>query len=452
MELDHPLPVHQPAADISLEGSECRVVPGETARFPFVLRTWPEGQSIHDLDVVCENPRFNRSWAHIVGSSDGAFVRHYTLEIHPTDVRRHHYGTYPLLLTWGIPGTLGYAEGRCVLVIRPCVRLTARPALAIRPAGRLSLALENCGDTGLDVSVTLSHHGSSWSKGWEFELGTEDGPFEFSEQFDLPRGASKGEFELTISAEGIPIAQTTVRPPRRPFIARKHIVTAAATVAAVGLASAVAALTGGPGPSLRSQEITFTTAPPAPPAPGSTYAVAATGGGSGNPVTFSIDPPSAAACSISGATVTFRQAGPCVIDANEAGSGTYLAAPQVSQTVTVDSLITQTITFASPGPGVAGQSATLTASGGGSGHQVVFIADASSGAGVCSVSGTTVNYLAAGTCVIDANQAGGGRYLAAPQVSQTVTVTGPSPPPPPPPPPPPTTPPPTTPPPTTPVG
>jgi len=82
----------------------------------------------------------------------------------------------------------------------------------------------------------------------------------------------------------------------------------------------------------------------------------------------------------------------------------------------------------------------------------VFIADASSGAGVCSVSGTTVNYLAAGTCVIDANQAGGGRYLAAPQVSQTVTVTGPSPPPPPPPPPPPTTPPPTTPPPTTPVG
>jgi len=553
MELDHPLPVHQPAADISLEGSECRVVPGETARFPFVLRTWPEGQSIHDLDVVCENPRFNRSWAHIVGSSDGAFVRHYTLEIHPTDVRRHHYGTYPLLLTWGIPGTLGYAEGRCVLVIRPCVRLTARPALAIRPAGRLSLALENCGDTGLDVSVTLSHHGSSWSKGWEFELGTEDGPFEFSEQFDLPPGARKGEFELGVSAEGIPIAQTTVRPPRRPFIARKHIVTAAATVAAVGLASAVAALTGGPGPSLRSQEITFTTAPPAPPAPGSTYAVAATGGGSGNPVTFSIDPPSAAACSISGATVTFRQAGPCVIDANEAGnatyqaapqvqqaavvtrsrshggrggsgggllaqaitftsvppasplpgdtyvvaaagggsgnavmfsidppsaaacsisgatvtfrqagpcvidaneagSGTYVAAPQVSQTVTVDSLITQTITFASPGPGVAGQSATLTASGGGSGHQVVFIADASSGAGVCSVSGTTVNYLAAGTCVIDANQAGGGRYLAAPQVSQTVTVTGPSPPPPPPPPPPPTTPPPTTPPPTTPVG
>jgi hypothetical protein len=527
MELDHPLPVYQPAADISLERSQCRVVPGETARFPFVLRTWPEGQSIHDLDVVCANPRFNRSWAHVVGSSDGAFVRHYTLEIRPTDVRRHHYGTYPLLLTWGIPGTLQYAESQCVLVIQPCVRLTAQPTLAIRPAGQLSLALENCGDTGLDVSVTLSHHGSSWSQGWEFELGTEDGPFEVSEQFELPPGARKGEFDLGISAEGIPIAQTTVRP-RRLFIARKHIVTAAAALAAVALASGATALTGGgPGSSLRPQEITFTTVPPAAPVPGSTYAVAATGGGSDNPVAFSIDPPSAAvcsvsgptvtfrragsclieaneagngkyraapqaqqavavasggkggssggllaqaititsvppasplpgdtyvvtatgggsgnqvmfsidpasapACSLSGLTVTFRQAGTCVIDANEAGNDKYLAAPQAQQTATVGSLITQTITFPNPGPGVVGQNATLTATGGASVNPVVFSVDASSGAGVCSVSGTngsTVSYLAAGSCVIDANQAGGGQYLAASQVQQTVTVVSPLP-------------------------
>ena len=86
----------------------------------------------------------------------------------------------------------------------------------------------------------------------------------------------------------------------------------------------------------------------------------------------------------------------------------------------------QTITFASPGPGVVGQSATLTATGGGSGNPVVFSVDAGSGAGVCSVSGTngaTVNYLAAGTCVIDANQAAGNGYAAAPQVQQTITVS-----------------------------
>ncbi|HTS95940.1 MAG TPA: spherulation-specific family 4 protein [Streptosporangiaceae bacterium] len=87
---------------------------------------------------------------------------------------------------------------------------------------------------------------------------------------------------------------------------------------------------------------------------------------------------------------------------------------------------TQTITFPGPGPGVAGQSATLAATGGGSGNPVVFSVDASSGPGVCSVSGangSTVNYLAAGSCVIDANQAGGNGYAAAPQVQQTITVS-----------------------------
>jgi hypothetical protein len=44
---------------------------------------------------------------------------------------------------------------------------------------------------------------------------------------------------------------------------------------------------------------------------------AATGGGSGNPVTFSIDPSSTgSAYTISGSTVTFGQPGSCVIDAN----------------------------------------------------------------------------------------------------------------------------------------
>ena len=255
MEVDHPLPLYQPAADISLERAECRVVPGQTAHFPFVLRTWPDGQSIHDLDVVSADPNFNRSWARR-GFRDGALVRHYTLEIRPTDVRRHQYGTYPLLLTWGEPGTARYAESRCTLVIRPCLRLTAQPTVAVRPTGQLSLALENCGATGIEVSITLSHHGSSWSHGWEVELGTKDGPFEFSEQFDLPPGASKGEFELTISAEGIPVVQTTVRP-GRPLvtrITRKHLVTAALALAAAAATVIPALLTGGGSAALRGRK------------------------------------------------------------------------------------------------------------------------------------------------------------------------------------------------------
>jgi outer membrane protein OmpA-like peptidoglycan-associated protein len=41
---------------------------------------------------------------------------------------------------------------------------------------------------------------------------------------------------------------------------------------------------------------------------------------------------------------------------------------------------------------------------------------------VCSLSGSIVTFLATGTCVLDANQAGAGNILAAPQVQQSVTV------------------------------
>ena len=67
---------------------------------------------------------------------------------------------------------------------------------------------------------------------------------------------------------------------------------------------------------------------------GGTYTVSATGGGSGNPVTFTIDASSTSVCSIAGSTVTFNAACRCVIDANQAGDTAYLAAPQAQQTVT----------------------------------------------------------------------------------------------------------------------
>jgi hypothetical protein len=53
----------------------------------------------------------------------------------------------------------------------------------------------------------------------------------------------------------------------------------------------------------------------------------------------------------------------------------------------------------------------------------VFSVDASSGPQVCTVSGTTVTYTAAGSCIVDANQAGNRKYAAAPQVQRTITVS-----------------------------
>jgi YVTN family beta-propeller protein len=83
------------------------------------------------------------------------------------------------------------------------------------------------------------------------------------------------------------------------------------------------------------QIIAFDTKPPASPAFGSTYTVSATGGGSGNPVTFSIDSSATPVCSISGSTVTFNHAGSCIIDANQAGNAAYQPAQQAQQAITV---------------------------------------------------------------------------------------------------------------------
>jgi hypothetical protein len=84
--------------------------------------------------------------------------------------------------------------------------------------------------------------------------------------------------------------------------------------------------------------------------------------------------------------------------------------------------LAQTVSFTGPGTGTVGTAAALSATGGGSGNPVVFRVDPASGKGVCSVAGTTVSYTAAGTCVLDANQAGNLTYADAPEVSQSVTV------------------------------
>jgi YVTN family beta-propeller protein len=95
------------------------------------------------------------------------------------------------------------------------------------------------------------------------------------------------------------------------------------------------------------QTISYNTKPPASPAFGSTYTVSATGGGSGNPVTLSIDASATSVCSISGSTVTFNHAGSCIIDANQAGNATYQAAQQAQQAITVPQEA-PTLTWAHP--------------------------------------------------------------------------------------------------------
>ena len=81
------------------------------------------------------------------------------------------------------------------------------------------------------------------------------------------------------------------------------------------------------------QSITFTSTPPSPALLGGTYAVAATGGGSGNPVVFSSLTP--LVCSVAGGTVSLDAVGACTIAADQAAGSGYAAAPQATQTFNV---------------------------------------------------------------------------------------------------------------------
>ena len=130
---------------------------------------------------------------------------------------------------------------------------------------------------------------------------------------------------------------------------------------------------------------------------------------------FTVDPPADPACTVSGTTVTYARSAPR--HRRQPGSnGHYAAAPQVQHTITVRGL-SQSITLSAPASGYVRDSGHVSATGGGSGNPVVL-----TGGGVCTVSGTTVTYTAQGSCVIDANQAGNGRYSDAPQVRRTITV------------------------------
>jgi hypothetical protein len=167
------------------------------------------------------------------------------------------------------------------------------------------------------------------------------------------------------------------------------------------------------------QAISFTsTAPASATVGGATYTVTATGGGSGNPVTFTSATTSV--CTVSGSTVSFIGAGTCTINANQAGNTNYNAAPQVQQSFSVKA--DQTISFTSTAPSatVGGATYTPTATST-SGLAVVLTIDASS-SGVCTINGGVVSFNAVGSCKIDANQPGNATYNAANQVQQTVTV------------------------------
>lgn len=85
-----------------------------------------------------------------------------------------------------------------------------------------------------------------------------------------------------------------------------------------------------------AQTITFTDSLPATAtySAGLTYTISAKGGGSGNPVTFTVSGPA----TLNGGTLTITGTGTVTVTANQAGNATYAAASAVKQSIVVSAV------------------------------------------------------------------------------------------------------------------
>jgi len=146
------------------------------------------------------------------------------------------------------------------------------------------------------------------------------------------------------------------------------------------------------------------------------FNLTATGGTSGNPVTFVSS--NTAVATVSGGTVTIVGAGTTTITASQAGNANYNAAADVPQTLTVNKA-NQTITFNALPAKVFGD---IPFTLGATASSTLPVTYTSSNTAVATVSGNTVTIVGAGTTTITAAQAGNTNYNAAASVPQTLTV------------------------------
>jgi alpha-tubulin suppressor-like RCC1 family protein len=166
-----------------------------------------------------------------------------------------------------------------------------------------------------------------------------------------------------------------------------------------------------------SQTIVFGAAPSVVVA--GTGDVAASGGGSSQPVLFASQTP--ATCSVSGSTVTGVGVGDCSIAANQAGDANYHPAAQVIQTFGVGKQLQSIVFGAAPASlryGDIGALVSATAS------SDLTISYGSTTPAVCSIAAGSgvITILAAGSCTASADQPGNAHYAAAAQATQTFAI------------------------------
>jgi hypothetical protein len=148
---------------------------------------------------------------------------------------------------------------------------------------------------------------------------------------------------------------------------------------------------------------------------GDQFTVAATGGGSGNAVTYG----SSGACTNTGATFTITSGtGLCTVTYNQAGNTDYNDAPQLTENVNGHK-VNQAIQITTHAPVNAAYGAGFTvAATAGSGDPVAF-----GSSGACTNVGANFTMTSGtGTCTVTYDQAGNGNYNPASQQTESVTA------------------------------
>ena len=144
---------------------------------------------------------------------------------------------------------------------------------------------------------------------------------------------------------------------------------------------------------------------------------------SGLPVRYGSITPVVCSVDATGGLVTSLTLGNCVVSANQAGNSKYAQAPEVTLTLPVVFSPAQNIVFAAAPTLSLGGTVVVSASAT-SGLAVTYSSLTPTICSMVSDSGV-VTGLAAGNCVIAANQGGDANYHAAAQVIQTVVVNAP---------------------------
>jgi LmbE family N-acetylglucosaminyl deacetylase len=123
-------------------------------------------------------------------------------------------------------------------------------------------------------------------------------------------------------------------------------------------------------------------------------------------------------CTVSGTTVHINGAGACTVTASQPGNANYSAASSVPRTFQI-AKANQAITVNTHAPSTAAPGSSFSVAASAPGGSITY-----SSAGACTNSGsffTAAN--AGGSCTVRYDQGGSTNYNAAPQVTESVTVT-----------------------------